>query len=60
MHLGLEEALPALVEARFTAAKASQTLIFSSTELSILHSRDQPVRDALLRTHPCLIDDELD
>lgn len=38
MQLGLEEALPSLVKAKFATAKASQALIFSSTELSILRT----------------------
>jgi len=39
MDLGLKEPLPILVKDRFTAAKASQSLVFSSTELVILHSK---------------------
>ncbi|KAI4756489.1 putative bis-tetraphosphatase [Aureobasidium sp. EXF-3400] len=39
MQLGLEEVLPSLVKAKFATAKASQSLIFSSTELSILRTR---------------------
>ncbi|KAG9950051.1 HIT-like protein, partial [Aureobasidium melanogenum] len=39
MQLGLEEALPSLVKAKFATAKASQALIFSSTELSILRTK---------------------
>lgn len=39
MQLGLEEALPSLVKAKFATAKASQALIFSSTELSILRNK---------------------
>ncbi|THZ08313.1 putative bis-tetraphosphatase [Aureobasidium pullulans] len=39
MQLGLEEALPSLVKAKFASAKASNALIFSSTELSILRTK---------------------
>jgi len=39
MELGLKDSLPSLVKDRFTAAKASQSLVFSSTELAILHSK---------------------
>ncbi|KAF2735097.1 Ap4A phosphorylase-like protein II [Polyplosphaeria fusca] len=38
MLLGLSEALPALVEAKFKSAKAAQSLILSSTELAIIHT----------------------
>ncbi|TIA35734.1 putative bis-tetraphosphatase [Aureobasidium pullulans] len=39
MQLGLEEALPSLVKAKFATAKASNALIFSSTELSVLRTK---------------------
>ncbi|KAG9630546.1 HIT-like protein, partial [Aureobasidium melanogenum] len=39
MQLGLEEALPSLVKAKFATAKASQALVFSATELSILRTK---------------------
>jgi len=39
MNLGLKEPLPSLVKHRFTSAKASQFLVFSSTDLAILHSK---------------------
>lgn len=38
MLLGLTEALPSLVEAKFKAAKASSSLLFSPTELSIIQT----------------------
>lgn len=38
MLLGLSEALPSLVDAKFKAAKASQALIFSPTELAIVRT----------------------
>ncbi|KAF2192690.1 5',5'''-P-1,P-4-tetraphosphate phosphorylase 2 [Zopfia rhizophila CBS 207.26] len=38
MLLGLSEALPSLVEARFKTAKAAQSLIFSPTELTIIRT----------------------
>ncbi|KAF1948329.1 Ap4A phosphorylase-like protein II [Byssothecium circinans] len=38
MLLGLPEALPHLVEARYKAAKASQAVVFSPTELAIIHT----------------------
>lgn len=48
MQLGLEEALPSLVKAKFATAKASQALIFSSTELSILRTKSgAPVSSTL-------------
>ncbi|KAF2438668.1 hypothetical protein P171DRAFT_458360 [Karstenula rhodostoma CBS 690.94] len=36
--LGLSEALPHLVESKFTSARASQALLFSPTELSIIRT----------------------
>lgn len=45
MLLGLAEALPSLVEARYQAAKTSQSVVFSATELAIIHtSTGIPVR----------------
>jgi ATP adenylyltransferase len=45
MLLGLSEALPGLVEARFGAAKASSSLLFSPTEVTTIHtSTGVPVR----------------
>ncbi len=45
MLLGLSEALPSLVDAKFKAAKASSSLLFSPTELSIIRtSSGIPVR----------------
>jgi ATP adenylyltransferase len=45
MQLGLQETLPALVKAKFAAAKATQALIFSATELSVLRTKSgAPVR----------------
>ncbi|GAB7340854.1 hypothetical protein MBLNU457_7215t1 [Dothideomycetes sp. NU457] len=41
MNLGLKESLPSLVKKRFTSAKASQSLVFSQTELAILHSKSR-------------------
>ncbi|ORY19763.1 HIT-like domain-containing protein [Clohesyomyces aquaticus] len=38
MLLGLSEPLSTLVEARFASAKATQSLIFSSTELAVIHT----------------------
>jgi ATP adenylyltransferase len=38
MLLGLSESLRSLVESKFSAAKASEALIFSSTELAIIHT----------------------
>lgn len=38
MVLGLSEALPSLVQAKFRSAKASQSLIFSPTELAIIRT----------------------
>ena len=38
MLLNLAEALPSLVEAKFTAAKASSSLLFSPTELAIIRT----------------------
>ncbi|KAF1841590.1 Ap4A phosphorylase-like protein II [Cucurbitaria berberidis CBS 394.84] len=38
MLLGLSEALPSLVEAKFKAAKASSSLLFSPTELAIIRT----------------------
>jgi ATP adenylyltransferase len=38
MLLGLSDALPNLVEAKFTAAKAKTSLIFSHTELAIIRT----------------------
>ncbi|KAF2467226.1 Ap4A phosphorylase-like protein II [Lindgomyces ingoldianus] len=38
MLLGLSESLPSLVEAKFNAAKAAQSLIFSPTELAIIRT----------------------
>ena len=38
MLLGLTESLPSLVEAKFQAAKASSSLVFSPTELSIIRT----------------------
>lgn len=38
MLLGLTEPLPGLVEAKFKAAKASESLLFSPTELSIIRT----------------------
>jgi ATP adenylyltransferase len=36
--LGLSEALPHLVESKFASARASQALVFSPTELSIIRT----------------------
>jgi ATP adenylyltransferase len=45
MRLGLSEALPSLVKAKFNAAKANSSLLFSPSELSIIRtSTDIPVR----------------
>jgi ATP adenylyltransferase len=38
MLLGLTEALPSLVEAKFNAAKASSSLLFSPSELAIIRT----------------------
>ncbi|KAF2867944.1 Ap4A phosphorylase-like protein II [Massariosphaeria phaeospora] len=38
MLLGLSEALPSLVEAKFRSAKAAQSLIFSPTELAVIRT----------------------
>ncbi|KAF1838826.1 Ap4A phosphorylase-like protein II [Decorospora gaudefroyi] len=38
MRLGLSEALPSLVEAKFKAAKASSSLLFSSSDLAIIRT----------------------
>ena len=38
MLLNLTEALPSLAQAKFTAAKASEALVFSSTELSVIRT----------------------
>lgn len=38
MLLGLPERLPGLVEAKFRAAQATKSLIFSSTELAIIRT----------------------
>lgn len=38
MLLNLSEALPCLVQTKFAAAKASEALIFSSTELSVIRT----------------------
>jgi hypothetical protein len=38
MLLGLIEALPSLVEARFASAKAASSLLFSPTEVAVLRS----------------------
>ena len=38
MQLGLERSLNVLVKWKFEAARAAQALIFSDTELSILHT----------------------
>jgi hypothetical protein len=40
MLLGLSEALPTLVEAKFKSAKAGQSLIFSPTELAIIRTTE--------------------
>jgi ATP adenylyltransferase len=45
MLLGLSEALPSLVEAKFRTAKASSSLLFSPSEVSIIRtSMGTPVR----------------
>lgn len=38
MLLGLTDALPALVEAKYKAAKAAASLIFSPTELAVIRT----------------------
>jgi hypothetical protein len=38
MLLNLSEALPSLVEAKFTTARASSSLLFSPTELAIIRT----------------------
>lgn len=38
MLLGLSEALPSLVEAKFRSARATQSLVFSPTELTIIRT----------------------
>ncbi|KAF2691991.1 HIT-like protein [Lentithecium fluviatile CBS 122367] len=38
MLLGLSEALPSLVEAKYKTAKASHALVFSSTELAVIRT----------------------
>ncbi|KAF2270923.1 Ap4A phosphorylase-like protein II [Lojkania enalia] len=40
MLLGLSEALPHLVEAKFRSAKAAQSLIFSHTELTLIRASE--------------------
>jgi ATP adenylyltransferase len=46
MMFNLPEALSSLVEAKYQAAKASQAVVFSATELSIIRtSAGIPVRD---------------
>jgi ATP adenylyltransferase len=45
MLLGLSEALPSLVEAKFTSAKAASSLLFSPTEVATIRtSTGIPVR----------------
>lgn len=38
MILGLTEALPKLVDAKFASAKASDSLLFSHTELAVIRT----------------------
>jgi ATP adenylyltransferase len=52
MLLNLSESLPSLVEAKFTAAKASSSLLFSPTELAIIRtSTGIPVGTQVCRNH---------
>lgn len=52
MLLGLSEALPSLVEARFGTAKTSSSLLFSPTEVATIRtSTGVPVRGSALRMH---------
>lgn len=53
MLLGLSQALPSLVEAKFRSAKAASSLVFSPTELAIIRtSTGIPVRGAT-PSSPC-------
>lgn len=45
MQLGLSEPLPTLVARRFTAAKDTDHLVFSSTHLSIINAAGISVSD---------------
>jgi ATP adenylyltransferase len=46
MQLGLKENLPTLVARRFTAARDTGHLVFSSTHLSIINAAGISVSDA--------------